>query len=68
MTGSAMRILRDSLIHGRVIWTNGDRELCHQSSPFQRWIWQDAKDQLYLAGFASEQNAMHYGRLMGWVK
>ena len=68
MTGSAMRILRDSLGNGKVILSTGDKNLCHQTSPFERFIWEDASDQLYLAGFRHKERAMQYAKFMGWVK
>ena len=68
MTGSAMRMLRNSLINGQTVLSTGTHNLCQQTDPYIRWIWEDASDNLYLAGFRTRENAMEYGKWKGWVK
>jgi len=36
------------------------------NDPVLRWQWQTAGEGVYLAGFATEQDAMGYARMKGW--
>lgn len=68
MTGSYARLLRASLTNGKQVLSTGDKNLCHQQEPYIRWIWEDAKDHFYLAGFRTRENAEEYGKWKGWLK